>query len=109
MSERHTMRKVREVLRLRFEGGCSHRAIQASTGLSKGSVSDYLKRAATRSFTWAEASSMTDADVEARLFRTVGRNEPPGRSPSDFPCVHTQPRRPRVTPLLLRTQYQHGG
>jgi hypothetical protein len=64
------MRKVREVLRLRFEVGCSHRAIQASTGLSKGSVSDYLKRAATRSLTWAEASSMSDADVEARLFRT---------------------------------------
>jgi hypothetical protein len=37
------MLKVREVLRSRFEVGCLHRAIQASTGLSKGSVSDYLK------------------------------------------------------------------
>ena len=96
------MRKVREVLRLRFEVGCSHRAIQASTGLSKGSVSDYLKRAATRSLTWAEASSMTDADVEARLFRTVGCNEPPGRSPIDFAWVHTELRRPGVT--LLRNR-----
>jgi transposase len=100
------MRKVREVLRLRFEVGCSHRAIQASTGLSKGSVSDYLKRAATRSLTWAEASSMTDADVEARLFRAVGCNEPPGRSPIDFAWVHTELRRPGVTLLLLCTEYQ---
>ena len=100
------MRKVREVLRLRFEVGCSHRAIQASTGLSKGSVSDYLKRAATRSLTWAEASSMSDADVEAHLFRAVGCNEPPGRSPIDFAWVHTELRRPGVTLLLLCTEYQ---
>jgi hypothetical protein len=78
------MRKVREVLRLRFDVGCSHRAIQASTGLSKGSVSDYLKRAAARSLTWPEASSMSDADVEARLFHAVGCNEPPGRTTIDF-------------------------
>ena len=61
------MRKVREVLRLRFEVGCSHRAIQASTGLSKGSVSDYLKRAATRSLTWAEASAMSGLDARVDL------------------------------------------
>ena len=82
------MRKVREVLRLRFEVGCSHRAIQASTGLSKGSVSDYLKRAATRGLTWPEAQSMSDADVEATLFHAVGRSEPPGRVPIDFAWVH---------------------
>jgi DNA-binding transcriptional regulator LsrR (DeoR family) len=57
MSERHTMRKVREVLRLRFEVGCSHRAIQASTGLSKGSVTDYLKRAAARGVTWNQSQN----------------------------------------------------
>jgi len=66
------MRKVREVLRLRFEVGCSQREIQASTGLSKGSVSEYLKRAASAGLAWETARSMTDADVEARLFRKDG-------------------------------------
>ena len=46
------MRKVREVLRLRYERGCSQRQIQASTGLSKGSVSDYLKRAEQAGLSW---------------------------------------------------------
>ena len=100
------MRKVREVLRLRFEVGCSQRAIQASTGLSKGSVSDYLKRAATRGLTWPEARAMSDADVEARLFRDVGRNEPPDRAPIDFAWVHGELRKPGVTLLLLCTEYQ---
>jgi hypothetical protein len=81
---RHAMRKVREVLRLRFEVDCSHRAIQASTGLSKGSVSEYLKRATTRGLTWPEAQSMNDADVEAYLFRAIGRSEPHGRTPIDL-------------------------
>ena len=101
------MRKVREVLRLRFDVGCSQRAIQASTGLSKGSVSDYLKRAAAHGLTWPDASAMSDADVEARLFRAVGRNEPMGRSPVDFAWVHTELRRAGVTLLLLCTEYQH--
>jgi hypothetical protein len=94
MSERHAMRKVREVLRLRFEVGCSHRALQASTGLSKGSVSEYLKRATARGLTWPEAQSISDADVEAYLFRAIGRSEPHGRTPIDFAWVHTELRRP---------------
>ncbi|WP_394829300.1 hypothetical protein [Pendulispora albinea] len=101
------MRKVREVLRLRFEVGCSQREIQASTGLSKGSVGDYLKRAAACGLTWPEARSMTDAEVEARLFRLVGRNEPLLRAPIDFQWVHTELRKPGVTLQLLCAEYQH--
>ena len=102
------MRKVREVLRLRFEVGCSQREIQASTGLSKGSVSDYLKRAAAAGLAWEAARSMTDADVEARLFRAVGRNEPSHRAPIDMKWVHTELRKPGVTLQLLCTEYQEG-
>lgn len=69
MSRRHTMRKIREVLRLRFEQGCSQRQIQASTGLSKGSVSDYLKRAAEAGLTWEQARDLGDAEVDSRLFK----------------------------------------
>ena len=73
--ERHSMRKIREVLRLR-ELGLSQRAISASTGMSKGAVTDYLKRAREAQLGWAAVLTMSDADVEARLFKAVGRNEP---------------------------------
>jgi transposase len=81
--ERHSMRKIREVLRLR-EGGLSHRAISASTGMSKGTVSDYLKRAHDAELGWDAALAMTDSEVEARLFKAVGRNEPVRRAPIDM-------------------------
>ena len=100
------MRKIREVLRLRFEVGCSHRAIQASTGLSKGSVSEYLKRAADRGIGWPEACSKSDAEVETMLFSAVGRNEPPGRTPIDWAWVHVELRKAGVTQMLLCAEYQ---
>jgi len=100
------MRKVRAVLRLRYESSCSQREIQASTGLSKGSVSDYLKRARRAGVTWEVARELSDADVEARLFHAVGRSEPRGRVPIDFEWVHREMRRKGVTLQLLCVEYQ---
>jgi transposase len=102
--ERHSMRKIREVLRLR-EGGLSHRAISASTGMSKGTVSDYLKRAHDAELGWDAATAMTDAEVEARLFKDVGRNEPPRRAPIDMTWVHRELRKVGVTLQLLWSEY----
>jgi DNA-directed RNA polymerase specialized sigma24 family protein len=39
------MRKIREILRLKFEARLSHERIAAATGLSKGAVSNYVQRA----------------------------------------------------------------
>jgi transposase len=106
MSERHSMRRIREVLRLRFECGCSHRAISAATGLSKGSISDYLQRAQEAGLSWAEASSLDDAEVERRLFRLVGRLEPPARAAIDFEWIQRELPKPGVTLQQLWLEYQ---
>src|SRR5262245_37300689 len=102
--ERHSMRKIREVLRLR-ESGLSQRAISASTGMSKGAVCDYLKRAAAAGLDWPEAKLMSDNDVEARLFAHVGRCEPPRRAAIDMTWVHQELRRTGVTLQLLWSEY----
>jgi transposase len=106
MSEHHSMRKIREVLRLKFERGLSHRAIAASAAISKGSVHDYLARAAATGLTWTEAAVLSDAEVERRLFRYVDRNEPSLRAPVDFVWVHRELRRTGVTLQLLWLEYQ---
>jgi transposase len=100
------MRNIREVLRLHHERGCSQRQIQASTGLSKGAVSDYLRRARHAGMTWELARELSDAEVESRLFKVVGRMEPPGRVPVDFEWVHREMRRTGVTLQLLCVEYQ---
>ena len=50
-----------------------HRAIAASCAIGQGSVCDYLKRAEKAGLTWQQAKEMSDAEVESRLFRHVGR------------------------------------
>ena len=67
--DRHTMRKVREILRLHDECKLSQRQISASTGVSKGAISEYLKRARSAGLTWEQARTLDDATVEQRLFR----------------------------------------
>ncbi len=67
------MRRVREILRLRFERGLSQRQISASTGVSKGALGEYLRRAALAGLTWEAARDLDDAEVEARLFATPAR------------------------------------
>jgi transposase len=110
------MRRIREVLRLRYECGLKQREISISVGISKGAVSVYLARAATAGLTWDEASQLDDVEVEERLFTLLGRNEPRARVPIDFAWVHREMRRTGVTLQLLWVEYRdaaaaagHGG
>lgn len=100
------MRSIREVLRLHQACGLKHRAISAATGLSKGSVHDYLKRAAEAGVTWETARELDEAELEAKLFRTPGRNTPIPRAPIDYEWVHRELRRTGVTLQLLWVEYR---
>ena len=50
--KRLSMRKIRELLRLKHELGRSHREIAGSLGIANSTVSDYARRAAAAGFTW---------------------------------------------------------
>jgi transposase len=106
MSERHSMRKIREVLRLKQDRKLSERKIGRSVGIGRSTVGEYLERAKDAGLTWEEAEKLNDAEVEARLFRQLGRNEPWERAPIDMAWVHRELRRPGVTLELLWTEYQ---
>ena len=100
------MRRIREVLRLKYECGLSHRGVSASTGMSKGSVSDYLRRADEAGLTWEQARELDDAALEQRLFRAVGCNEPPERAPIDLAWARQEMRKTGVTLQLVWAEYR---
>jgi transposase len=56
--------------------------------------------------TFADAETMNDSEVEARLFRAVGRNEPRPRAPIDFEWVNREVRRTGVTLQLVWVEYR---
>jgi hypothetical protein len=67
-SERLSMRRIRELLRLKYENGLPGRVIATSLGLSKGAVNDYLQRAMAAGLSWPLPEDLTDTALERRLF-----------------------------------------
>lgn len=100
------MRKIREVLRLHYECGCENRQIALACCVSPSTVSDYLQKAAKRNLTWEVAKTLSEAEVESRLFARVGKCEPATRVAIDFDWVHSEMLRDGVTLQLLWGDYQ---
>ncbi len=100
------MRQIKEVLRLRSVSRCSQREIAAAVGMSKGAVGEYLCRAREAGLDWETAQTLSDAELEARLFKLINRNEPAARAPIDMQWVHKELKRPGVTLQLLWLEYQ---
>jgi transposase len=74
--------------------------------MSPSTVGDYLSRAEQAGVTWEQAKVLSDAEVEARLFKVIGRSEPSPRAAIDFNWVHAELGRVGVTLQLLWGDYQ---
>lgn len=99
------MRKIREVLRLKFEQGRGHREIAASCGIGVATVSEYLRRARDSGVGWAEAQQRSDAELEAQLFPKAQYPAAVERAAIDFGWVHRELRKTGVTLQLLWSEY----
>ena len=67
-NRRLPMRKIKEVLRLKYECGLSAREIARSCNVARSTVADYLMKAQAAGLSWAEAAALTDTEIEERLF-----------------------------------------
>ncbi|HEY2503911.1 MAG TPA: IS21 family transposase [Mycobacterium sp.] len=104
--ERLSMRKIRELLRLRWEHHLPQRVIGQSLRLSQGSVSDYLSRARRAGLTWPLPGALDDARLEALLFPPPPEVARGQRPVPDWAAVHRDLRRPNVTLALLWEEYR---
>ena len=104
--ERVSMRKIREVLRLRLGHRLPQRAIGQSLRLSQGAVSEYLKRARRAGLAWPLPDGLDDVRLEALLFPPVPDVPTERRPIPDWSAVHREMRRPNVTLALLWEEYR---
>ena len=102
------MRKIREVLRLKFEAQLSHGKIAAASGVSKGAVSNFVRRAIEKSLPWPLPEDLDDAALERLLYPQVGQHEQ--YTHADYAYVHQELKRKGVTLQLLWEEYHaaHG-
>ena len=106
--ERLSMRKIREVLRLRFAHGLSQRAIGHSLRLSIGAVNSYLSRARLAGLNWPLPEGFSDAQLEALLYPPPPDVATERRPVPDWAVVHRELRRPNMTLSLLWEEYRIG-
>jgi transposase len=62
------MRKIKEVLRLKYDCGLSEREIARSCRVSRSTVADYLRKAQAAGLGWPEGATLTEAQLDERLF-----------------------------------------
>ena len=67
-AKRLQMRKLREILRLKYERRMRHRAIARACGVGVGTVSDYVRRAHQEGLDWPLPPNLDDQSLEAKLF-----------------------------------------
>lgn len=62
------MRKIREILRLKFHQRLPHRDIARACSVGVGAVGEYVHRAARARLGWPLPKGLDDAALEAKLF-----------------------------------------
>lgn len=103
---RLNMRRIRDVLRLKFGQGLSERQVAASLGLSKTSVGTYLYRARQAGLTWPLPQGLDDDGLELLLFPGAPTVPNPERPVPDWVSIDRELRRPGVTRMLLWEEYR---
>jgi len=98
------MRKIVDVLRLKFEAGLSHERIAAATKISKGAVTKYVQRARDAGLGWPLPPEVDEARLEALLFPHAAPVVERYAAP-DFALLHQELKRKGVTLQLLWEEY----
>jgi transposase len=106
--ERLSMRKIKEVLRLRFEHQQSARQIAKSCGIARSTVKEYLDRIQKAGIPWPLPAEWDDAALENRLFAPVPLLPPEKRQMPPMEYLHQERKKKGVTLQLLWHEYKEG-
>lgn len=101
-TERLSMRKIRDVLRL-HAAGHSQQQISRSCSIVRSTVAAYLQRAQLAGIRWPVPEPLDEAELERRLFPPSLAGTAVPRGAPDWAMVHRELRHKGVT-LWLRWQ-----
>ena len=103
--QRVSMRKLREILRMRHENGLSIRQISRSVRVSVGSVSNYLQAFQKSGLGWSQASELDETKLIRALFPDAPLPRRKGLVTPDWAQVHQELKRKGVTKQVLWEEY----
>lgn len=97
------MRKLKDALRLKFDGGLSHQQIAGALGISKGVVTKYVGLAVAAGLDWQAIAAMDEATLERRLLASPRPSDIYAQA--DYGRIHQERGRKGVTLMLLWEEY----
>ena len=95
------MRKIKEVLRLKYNCNLSEREISRSCQVSRSTVADYLMKAKAAGISWPEALGLTDTQIEECLFPVKRIPRSVKRPAPDYEYIYSQLRTYRKFNLTM--------
>ena len=99
------MRKIKEILRLKYEAKLTNRQIAQSCKLARSTIANYLARAANAGLRWPLPDELNEDQLHDLLFsHTLPFT--PSRPLPDLAYVHKELRRRHVTLQLLWEEYR---
>ena len=103
--KRITMRKLRDILRLRLDAGLSYRQISASTKVSVGTIGTLINKANELTLSWPLAVDMDDQQLAQLFYPNADTAYAPRCEVPDWTTVHQELKRKGVTRQLLWEEY----
>ncbi len=103
--ERLTVRKIREILRLRWGCQLSERVVARSCRISHSTVGDYVKRAENAGLHWPLPEELSDTQLYDLLFPRTEQVVPTATPLPDWEKVHRELAKKGVTLRLLWLEY----
>jgi transposase len=104
--EKLSLRKIREVLRLKHEIGLSNRAIARACRVSNSTVGEYVVRARRAGLVWPLVEERSEEELYKQLFPEVEKPGMVERPLPDWEEVHRELSRRGVTLRLLWQEYR---
>ncbi len=104
-AKRITMRKIREVLRLRLAAGLSFRQISASTKVSTGAIQKLLSKADVLGLSWPLPPTLDDSQLALLFYPTADVAPSKRYQLPDWALVHQELKRKGMTKQLLWEEY----
>ena len=98
------MRQLRQTLRLHLEAELSLRECSRVLGIAKTTIGDIVRNARAAGVDWAVAQTLSDAELEARLYQPAVPRLARHLEP-DYALIHQELKRPGVTLQLLWEEY----
>jgi transposase len=105
-AERLTMRKIREVFRLKFDCDISNRQIAKSCNIARSTVAEYLFRFQQAALSWPLTQDIDDNQLEQLLYPQLPTVPADKRPVPDWSYIQQQLRHKSVTLMLLWQEYK---